>query len=177
MFFPIPLAKVRTACHRIGSDRVLPARAFGRAPKLGDCTANHNGPGQCDGLDPVDLSLRPGTGGSRALWTTAKPGQAADRAEAGRFVTVWRASSKATSSQSVTHQSIFPFSELCLAELNALGKYSLIVMNAKDQGAGGDSGMAISSTLYGRLMAQYCLNFRTVKLLRKVSGVSFEFLQ
>ncbi|XP_065076475.1 probable ATP-dependent DNA helicase HFM1 [Ochlerotatus camptorhynchus] len=59
--------------------------------------------------------------------------------------------------------------ELCLAELNALGKYSLIVMNAKDQGAAA-GGMTISSTLYGRLMAQYCLNFRTVKLLRKIKG-------
>ncbi|XP_062538185.1 probable ATP-dependent DNA helicase HFM1 [Armigeres subalbatus] len=58
--------------------------------------------------------------------------------------------------------------ELCLAELNALEKYSLIGRSAKDQG--GDSGMTISATLYGRLMAQYCLNFRTVKLLRKIKG-------
>ncbi|XP_021694757.1 uncharacterized protein LOC110674773 [Aedes aegypti] len=58
--------------------------------------------------------------------------------------------------------------ELCLNELNALEKYSLIVKNAKDQGD--DSGMMVSATLYGRLMAQYCLNFRTVKLLRKIKG-------
>ncbi|XP_058831957.1 probable ATP-dependent DNA helicase HFM1 [Topomyia yanbarensis] len=59
--------------------------------------------------------------------------------------------------------------DLCRTELSALVKYSLAAI-AKDQGADDDDGMWIKSTLYGRLMAQYCLNFRTVKLLRKIKG-------
>lgn len=56
--------------------------------------------------------------------------------------------------------------------LNALEKYSAIAIVAKDQGGGsdgGDDGLRLSSTLYGRLMAHYCVSFQTVKLLRKVS--------
>ncbi|XP_053681653.1 probable ATP-dependent DNA helicase HFM1 [Sabethes cyaneus] len=59
--------------------------------------------------------------------------------------------------------------ELCRTELNALEAYSLTVI-AKDQGANPADVMTISSTVYGRLMAQYCLSFRTVKLLRKIKG-------
>ncbi|XP_055620096.1 probable ATP-dependent DNA helicase HFM1 [Toxorhynchites rutilus septentrionalis] len=57
--------------------------------------------------------------------------------------------------------------EFCQTELWALEKYALIKIG-KDQGA--DGRMTINSTLYGRLMAQYCLRFRTVKLLRKIKG-------
>lgn len=64
------------------------------------------------------------------------------------------------------------FLELCRTVLNALEKYSAIAIVAKDQGGGsdgGDDGLRLSSTLYGRLMAHYCISFQTVKLLRKVS--------
>lgn len=60
--------------------------------------------------------------------------------------------------------------DLCRAELEALDKYSLIERRAKDQGDDDGGKMMIGATLYGRLMAQYCLNFRTVKLLRKIKG-------
>ncbi|XP_055523767.1 probable ATP-dependent DNA helicase HFM1 [Wyeomyia smithii] len=59
--------------------------------------------------------------------------------------------------------------ELCRTELNALEAYSLTVIG-KDRGANPDEPLTISSTVYGRLMAQYCLSFRTVKLLRKIKG-------
>lgn len=163
-YLPIPhhiAAKVRTPRYRFGAHRVLPPRASGRAPELGDCAANHNGPGQCHGLDPVNLSLRAGPGSTRSLRIAAQFGQGADREKIGRFV------GEHFKGDDV-HAYICVVSELCLNELNALEKYSLIVKNAKDQGD--DSGMMVSATLYGRLMAQYCLNFRTVKLLRKVSG-------
>ncbi|KAL1392900.1 hypothetical protein pipiens_012134 [Culex pipiens pipiens] len=65
--------------------------------------------------------------------------------------------------------------ELCRTVLNALEKYSAIAIVAKDQGGGegsdgGDDGLRLSSTLYGRLMAHYCISFQTVKLLRKIKG-------
>ncbi|XP_058448372.1 probable ATP-dependent DNA helicase HFM1 [Malaya genurostris] len=58
--------------------------------------------------------------------------------------------------------------ELSRTELNALVKYSLVTI-AKDQGDITDA-MSIRASQYGRLMAQYCLSFRTVKLLIKIKG-------
>ncbi|XP_055586049.1 probable ATP-dependent DNA helicase HFM1 [Uranotaenia lowii] len=69
--------------------------------------------------------------------------------------------------------------DLCRSELDALERYTLIqVTGVKDQGTAAaelsgnnqEQHVTFGSTVYGRLMAQYCLNFQTVKLLRKIKG-------
>lgn len=47
--------------------------------------------------------------------------------------------------------------------INALEKYDLII---KDQ----TYGLTITSTVYGKLMARYYLNFDTMKLFRQIKG-------
>lgn len=83
-FFASLSAKVRTPRDRIDPDRVVPARAPGRTPQLGNRPANHHRSGQRHGLAAVNVSVRASPRRPRPVRAARGQGQGPDRAEPGR---------------------------------------------------------------------------------------------